>query len=116
MTIIIEAIAMVEPMMVSFVAWIPSPFSRNLCPGRTPRNESSSGAPKKIDGMKFRKVCVIAVLVRKMRRVVVGSFRKKGMEIIIVAMRLVWIPGVRPLMVPERMPRSRGRIRLSILF
>ena len=112
----IEAIARVEPMMVSFVAWIPSPFSRNLCPGKTPRNESSSGAPRKIEGMKFRKVCVIAVLVRKMRRVVVGSFRKKGMEIIRAATRLVWIPGVSPVMVPEKMPRIKGRIRLSILF
>lgn len=54
--IIMDIVAMMEPMRVSFVAWCPSPSNRNLCPGRTPRNESSSGAPRKIEGMKFRKV------------------------------------------------------------
>lgn len=34
-----------------------------------------------------------------------------GVRIIRLAMRLMWIPGVRPVIVPARTPRRRGRIR-----
>lgn len=30
-------------------------------------------------------------------------------------MRLMWIPGVRPVRVPVRIPRSRGNMRFSIV-
>ncbi len=51
-----EIMAMVEPMSVSFRAWWPCPFKRSSCPGKTPSAVSSSGAPRKIEGMKSIKV------------------------------------------------------------
>ena len=51
-----EIIAIVEPMRVSFSALWPSPFSRSSWPGRTESAVSSEGAPRKIEGMKSRKV------------------------------------------------------------
>ena len=51
-----ESIAIVEPMRVNFTAWCPLPLMSNLCPGKIPSPVSSSGAPRKIDGMKLRKV------------------------------------------------------------
>ena len=32
-----------------------------------------------------------------------------------MATRFMWMPGVRPVIVPVRMPRRRGRIRGSML-
>ena len=37
------------------------PFNNISWPGRTASTESSSGAPKKTEGMKSRKVCVIVI-------------------------------------------------------
>ena len=51
-----DAIAMVEPRRVSLTAWWPWPRIRSSCPGRIPRPVSSSGAPRKIEGMKSMKV------------------------------------------------------------
>lgn len=39
------------PYRVKIIAGYASPFSRNWWPGRTERKESSSGAPRKIEGM-----------------------------------------------------------------
>lgn len=51
-----EIIAIVEPRSVSFTARWPSPFVKSSCPGRTPNPVSSSGAPRKIDGIKSMNV------------------------------------------------------------
>jgi len=64
-----EAIAIVEPRTVSFSALWPWPFSRSSCPGRTERAVSSDGAPRKIDGMKSRKVWVIAIATMKTKNI-----------------------------------------------
>ncbi len=56
-------IAYALPCVVNTIAGNPSPFFRNLCPGRIPSSVSVSGHPKKIEGMKSRKVCVIAIAV-----------------------------------------------------
>lgn len=49
-------IAIVEPRRVSFRAWCPCPLRRSSCPGRAESAVSSDGAPRKIEGMKSRKV------------------------------------------------------------
>ena len=54
--IIRDAIAIVEPRRVRRIALCPLPIRRYWCPGRIPIAVSSSGAPRKTDGMKFRKV------------------------------------------------------------
>jgi len=101
-----SAIAIDEPIRVSFIASWPSPFIRNLCPGKTPSAVSSSGAPRNIDGMKSRKVWVIAMLAINAIRVVVDVLGKKGIrERSVTATRLVWIPGMTPVIVPAATPR-----------
>ena len=101
---------MTEPIKVNLVAWCPWPFSRNLWHGKIPKQVSESGAPRNIDGMKFRKVWVIEVAVIKIRKYDVGNFKSIGIEIIDVAMRFVWIPGVKPVKVPARIPIKNENI------
>lgn len=75
---------------------------------------SSDGAPRKIEGMKSRKVWVIAIVIMKIRRVVGSRFWIRVSERTEIATRFMWIPGIRPVRVPARIPRKRGKIRLSI--
>jgi len=107
------AIAIRDPMRVSFMAWWPLPWSRSSWPGRVDRAESSVGAPRKIDGMKSVKVWVIAVAVMKIIRML-GVRLVDARVRAVIAIRLMWIPGVRPVRVPERIPVIRGMIKFSI--
>ena len=107
-----EAVAIVEPNIVSLTAWCPLPKSRSSWPGRVPSPVSSSGAPRKIAGMKSRNVWVIAIAVMKINKEVMGNVAIRGR--IEIVMRLMWMPGVRPVRVPVRIPRRRGIRRLSI--
>lgn len=50
-----------EPIVASLIAEWPSPFSRNLWAGRTDNAVSSFGAPKYVEGRVSRNVCVIAI-------------------------------------------------------
>ena len=52
-----------EPIKVSKTAEYPCPLRRSRCPGITLKILSSSGAPRKMLGIKFRKVWVIAIAV-----------------------------------------------------
>ena len=51
-----EITAIVDPRSVSLRAWWPCPFIRSSWPGKIPSPVSSSGAPRKIDGMKSMNV------------------------------------------------------------
>lgn len=57
--------AMREPYNVRTTASWPLPCLRSSWPGRTERNESSSGAPRNIEGIKSRKECVTAIATMK---------------------------------------------------
>ena len=59
---------------------------------------------------------MIAIAMMKIRRVVVGRFWIRVRERREIATRLMWMPGIRPVRVPARIPRTRGRIRFSIYF
>lgn len=50
-----------EPSVESLIAVCASPLSRNLCAGKMHSAVSSFGAPRKVEGMKSRKVWVIAI-------------------------------------------------------
>lgn len=76
---------------------------------------SSEGAPRNIDGMKSRKVWVIAIDTMKIRSGVGGRFWMKVRERREIATRLMWMPGIRPVRVPAKMPRIKGRIRSSMI-
>ena len=77
---------------------------------------SSSGAPRKIEGMKSTNVWVIAIAVMKISRIVIGRDAMKVSEIRNIATRLMWIPGTRPVNVPARMPRRSGMASSSIVY
>jgi len=110
-----EAVAIAEPRSVSFRAWCPRPANSSSCPGRVPNPVSSSGAPRKMAGMKSRKVWVIAIAVMKIIRVIGSSCEMIVREKRKMATRLMWMPGIRPVNVPAMIPRIRGIIRL-IMF
>jgi len=97
---------------VKIVAKYALPFNRNLWPGRTLSAESSSGAPRKIEGMKSTKVWVIAIAVIKIM-IVKGEvmFRRAAEKPKrMTAMRFMWIPGMSPVIVPAMIPKRRARI------
>ncbi len=75
---------------------------------------SSDGAPRKIDGMKSRNVWVIAIETMKIRSGVVGVFEVRVRLRAEIATRLMWIPGIRPVKVPARIPVIKGRTRFGI--
>jgi len=62
-----DIVAMTEPTRVSLRAWWPLPRRRSSWPGSVPSPVSSSGAPRKIAGMKSRNVWVIAIATMKTR-------------------------------------------------
>jgi hypothetical protein len=70
---------------------------------------SSSGAPRKIDGIKSIKVWVIAIEVINTRKMEMFDC-KKTMERNIVATRLIWTPGSKPVKVPAKIPAISARI------
>ena len=53
---------------------------------------------------------MIAIEVMNIRRIVIGSLVMKVREIMKIATRLMWIPGIRPVRIPARMPRMKDRI------
>lgn len=75
---------------------------------------SSSGAPKKIEGMKSRNVWVMAMEVINTREVPKEISENKANVRRVAAMRLIWIPGVRPVRVPAVIPIARARISSNI--
>jgi len=75
---------------------------------------SSEGAPRYIEGMKSRKVWVIAVAIMKIRIRLVGIRLLAVRTRRVVVIRLMWMPGIRPVIVPVRVPRRRGIIKWSI--
>jgi hypothetical protein len=66
--------------------------------------------------MKSRKVCVIAIATMKIKSGVGGRFWMRVRERREIATRLMWMPGIRPVMVPAKIPRRSGRINVIILF
>ena len=80
------------------------------------RKESSSGAPRKIEGMKSRKVWVMAMEVMKMASVK-GEVRVKRNgenERRIIEIRFIWMPGIRPVIVPKVTPSNRATVSSNI--
>ena len=76
------------------------------------RKESSSGAPKKMLGIKSMKVCVMAIDVMKIIKTIGEVIDKINVETlsVMIATKFMWIPGVRPVMVPADTPRRMASI------
>ena len=114
MTIISKAAR--PPYKVYTIAKCPLPFNSNLWPGRIERKESSSGAPRKIEGIKSMKVWAIAIDVIKIARVKGLVICRKVVEKDnkMTEIKFIWIPGDRPVSVPARRPRISAIIKSNI--
>ena len=67
---------------------------------------SSFGAPRKIEGIKSRKVCVIDIATINTTRII-GEIPRKivvDADTRRTATRFMWMPGVKPVNVPAMMP------------
>jgi len=94
------------PITVSFTAINPNPFNKYLCPGKTPKTVASFGAPKNIDGIQSRKVCVTDIAIINTARTI-GSKNCKSLGEIdnkITATRFMCIPGIKPVKIPHKIP------------
>ena len=96
----------------------PSPFSRKLCAGKTERLVDSSGAPKNVEGIKSMKVCVIAIAMIIMQRLIGEIILRMYVDSpkIAIEIRLIWIPGVSPVIVPKIIPITMQMIISKINF
>ena len=80
------------------------------------RKVSSSGAPKKMDGMKSKNVWVIAIDAINVAIAIVGRPDNVVIrERISAAIRFMWIPGIRPVIVPAINPKHNAMI-ISIIM
>ncbi len=81
------------------------------------RKESSSGAPKKMLGIKSMKVCVMAIDVMKIIKTIGEVIDKITVETlsVMIATKFMWIPGVRPVMVPANNPNIIAIISINIV-
>ena len=87
------------------------------CPGKTERKVSSSGAPRNTDGIKSRKVWVIAIDVINTTKAITGiKSNAVRLDIKITAIKFMWIPGIRPVNVPMRHPSNKARISSIIIL
>ena len=105
------------PYAVKDIASYPCPFFNNSCPGRTESSVSVSGQPRKIEGIKSRKVCVIAIATINTARYIGFREKKRVAERVIkkAPTRFMCIPGIRPVMVPKIIPiNKKSKISISI--
>jgi hypothetical protein len=103
---------------VSFTAIKPKPFSKYLCPGKTPNAEADSGAPRKIEGIKSRNVWVTAIATIKTQSTngFVNRNKKGEAESSRTAIKFICIPGIRPVKIPAIIPKETAiKIWHSIL-
>ena len=107
---------MKAPCNANIEASYPLPSCKSWCPGRTERKVSSSGAPRNIEGIKSRKVCVIDSATMKSANASGGNEEMyEVFEIKNAAIRFIWIDGARPVNVPRRIPHSIT-IKYSIIL
>ena len=92
------------------------PFNRSSWPGRIEREVSSFGAPRKIEGIKSKKVWVIVKETIKIRRKR-GLIAEKKVRFARIneQTRFMCIPGSNPEIVPIRIPDRSERISSNIL-
>ena len=108
-------IAITEPIIVNLIALYPSPSNKYLCPGKIVVIVSSEPAPSNIDGIKSMNVCVIESETMKITKFISFMF-VSGIDRSDAAIKLMWIPGIKPVKVPARIPRSKANINSNIMM
>lgn len=104
------------PTTVSFIASYPLPSMSSLWPGRTERAVPSSGAPRKIDGMKLKNISLIAVETIRTARWYGCRARKRENERIRGIRVFTCMPGIRPANKPIKIPRTDRKIKSNMLL
>lgn len=113
----IKGMAVNAPIKTNNIASLPFPCINISCPGRTDRNDSSSVAPVKIEGIKSSIVCVIARETTKTINEFVDKKEKTDKFAIKIAVIVfMWIPGVIPVIVPKNIPVKAARMNSNIIF
>ena len=102
-----------EPYNVKIIASYPSPLFKSSCPGKILSDVSSSGAPRSIEGIKSRKVCVVARETKNIRNVI-GEINVKGKESRKIEIRFTCSPGIKPVIVPIIIPKINAKIEKNI--
>jgi hypothetical protein len=97
-----------EPIKVNFTAINPKPFSKYLCPGKTPNADADSGAPKKIEGIKSRNVWVTAIATMNTHNTngFVNCNKNGEAESSSTAIKFMCIPGINPVKIPANIPKE----------
>ena len=95
-----------EPITVNLTASYPFPCNNNLWPGKTLKAISESGAPRNIEGIESKKVCVTAIDIIKTDKVNGSVVFKRNVDKlkIMILIRFTWIPGIKPVMIPAKIP------------
>jgi len=97
------------PIKVNITASYPLPSRSILCPGRTERALSPpSGAPKNIEGIESKKVCVIAIEIinTEIDKGDVISNRYADRLRTSRDIKFIWIPGIKPVKIPNKQPNT----------
>lgn len=88
----------------------PLPANNNSCPGRTERKFSSSGAPRKMEGINEINILEVVMAVIKIIKGREKEDRKNGeRRRTKAAIRLTWIPGIKPVRIPIKIPEKKAR-------
>jgi hypothetical protein len=88
-----------------------------LCPGKTDKQESSSGTPKNMEGMKSKNVFETAIDTMKAREEYNEKLEnKKGNERTMIKTVFGCIPGTRPINKPKITPKPIKNKISSILL
>ncbi len=101
------------PKTDNLAASYPLPFRSNLCAGNTESIVEPSGIPKKHEGIKSKKICVMDIaIMNKANGVVLKYADNTGKAAITNAeIRFMCIPGTKPVMVPARKPKINANAR-----
>ncbi len=90
----------------------PRPFFKRLCPGKIESSVSVSGQPKNMEGIKSIKVCVNAIATTNTARYN-GFIEKNNVADKLIRKaptRFICMPGIRPVIVPIKIPKARNKI------
>lgn len=103
-----------EPITFNLTASYPFPSNNNLWPGRTPSAVSPSGAPRKTAGIILRKVCVIAIAIMNVPSINgdVKPIKYPDTDTTKTEIRLIWMPGIMPVIIPAVIPKNSANSRL----
>ena len=97
----------------SLVASYPLPFKSSRWAGNTDRIVDPSGIPRKHEGIKSRNMCEIDIAIMNITNAMWLKYAvNKGRAAITNAeIRFIWMPGIKPEIIPARKPKINANAR-----